>query len=84
MRATLISIICITGILLILSSCSKQETETLEMEPVSDYLPLIPGKFIIYRLDSMIFTENGRKEEARSYQEKLEVSQQLLVEPRTA
>jgi hypothetical protein len=77
MRATLISIICITGILLILSSCSKQETETLEMEPVSDYLPLIPGKFIIYRLDSMIFTENGRKEEARSYQEKLEVSQQL-------
>src|SRR5687767_4593912 len=53
----------------VLGSC-EPETENFESESVTDYLPLQPGKFIIYRLDSTVFTGFGRTEEIHSYQEK--------------
>ena len=54
------------------SSC-KKENEELSTEPLSDYLPTIPGKYIVYRLDSLVFTNFGTNSILRSYQEKHEV-----------
>lgn len=53
-----------------LISCDNK-TETLELESPQPYLmPLQPGKFITYKLDSTVFLQAGRKEEHHSYQEK--------------
>ena len=50
-------------------SC-KSETETLETEELSSYLPLVPGKYITYRIDSLVFPNFGRAEEIHRYQVK--------------
>jgi hypothetical protein len=44
--------------------------ETFKTDSLSAYLPLKPGKYITYRLDSTVFTQLGRGEEIHSYQEK--------------
>ena len=51
-----------------LISCS--EKESFQTEPLTDYLPVTPGKYITYRLDSTVFTNFGRNTEVHSYQEK--------------
>ncbi len=50
-------------------SCTS-ETEELKLESPADYLPLQTGKYITYRLDSLVFTQAGRGQEIRYYQEK--------------
>jgi hypothetical protein len=50
-------------------SC-EDEKETFESEPLSDYIPLEPGKYITYRLDSLVFPNFGRSEEIHRYQQK--------------
>jgi hypothetical protein len=47
-------------------SCNKKEE--FVTEALSDYLPLVKGKFITYRLDSMVFTSFGRITEIHKYQ----------------
>src|SRR5215510_10432427 len=42
-------------------SCEK-ETEEFKTEAIADYLPLTVGKYIIYRLDSTVFTNFGKHE----------------------
>lgn len=64
-------------LLLALAGCTKHEVETLTSEPLSDYLPLVVGKTITYRLDSTVFTNFGHAEETHSYQEKQEVAAQI-------
>lgn len=54
---------------IIFTSCT-QEVEKLNPDPLTDYLPLQTGKYIIYRLDSLVFTQSGTKQEIHSYQEK--------------
>jgi hypothetical protein len=49
-------------------SCNK--TETLQTALLSDYLPLLSGKYITYRIDSTVFTNFGRSTEIHSYQVK--------------
>ena len=39
-------------------SCSNK-TEPFVSEPLSDYIPLQTGKYITYRLDSLVFTNFG-------------------------
>lgn len=56
-------------LVILLSSC-QPEIENFESESVADYLPLQPGKYITYRLDSTVFTGFGRTEEIHSFQEK--------------
>lgn len=56
----------IAFILISLFSCS--EKEELPLEPLSDYLPLEPGKYITYRIDSLVFTNFQRDIETHSYQ----------------
>ncbi len=51
-----------------LFSCNEKEEFT--SEALQDYMPLAVGKFISYRLDSMVFTNFGRNTEIHSYQEK--------------
>ena len=52
-----------------LFSCSNKKEE-LVTEKLSDYIPLQPGKYITYRLDSMIFTNFGTVAVTHRYQMK--------------
>ena len=69
----------ITTILLLLLATTgcKHEVERYVSEPLSDYLPLTIGKYIIYQLDSMVFTGFGRSEEVHHYQEKQQIAAQI-------
>ena len=58
-------------------SCEK-ETETFESDAITDYLSLTVGKYIVYRLDSTVFTNQGRNEEIHKYQVKYVVESQQL------
>ncbi len=49
---------------------SCNEKEEFVTDKVSDYIPLTPGKYITYRLDSMVFTNFGRNTEIHKYQVK--------------
>ena len=55
--------------LVFLFSCTDKKEEFVT-EPLSDYLPLQPGKFITYRIDSLVFTNFDRDIETHSYQVK--------------
>ena len=46
------------------------KTESLSLIPISDYAPLTVGKYITYRVDSMVFTNFGRTTEIHKYQMK--------------
>jgi len=61
---------------LALFSCSKK-TEILASEKLEDYLPLQPGKYITYRLDSMTFTNFGTVSKISRYQMKHVVDAQI-------
>lgn len=57
-------------------SCSNKKEEFIS-EPISDYIPLQPGKYITYRLDSLVFTSFGATTEIHSYLVKHVVDQQI-------
>lgn len=59
-------------IVLLSSSCSKQ-SETLNTEVVNDYFPLVPGKYIVYQLDSSTLLPFGTGFRTTLYQIKDEV-----------
>ena len=71
-----ITLLAILGLLISFSSC-KKETEEFTSEPIADYIPLTPGKYITYRLDSTVFTNLGRNEETHKYQVKHVVDAQI-------
>jgi hypothetical protein len=52
-----------------LFSCTDTKEEFIT-EPLTDYLPLQPGKYITYRLDSVVTIEFQRKLDTNSYQVK--------------
>ncbi|TDX00588.1 hypothetical protein [Dinghuibacter silviterrae] len=49
----------------LLTSCSK--TEHYPTVPLSTYYPLDTGKYILYRIDSLVFTNFGQNSEIHSY-----------------
>ncbi len=56
----------------------KEEFEDFKVESPQDYsITLKPGKYITYRLDSLVFTQQGRSEETHSYQERHLVESQI-------
>lgn len=63
-RISLLALLAIT-----LFSC-KDEKEELATEKMSDYIPLATGKYITYRLDSLVFTRFDQVAEIRKYQVK--------------
>ncbi len=77
MRASA-SFFLLCALLFFITPSCKQEIEKLQKEPLSDYFPLQTGKYIIYDLDSTVFTENGRNIEIHSYQEKNIVEEQFF------
>jgi hypothetical protein len=56
-------------------SCSKKDD--FASEPLSDYMPLQPGKYVTYRLDSLVFVNFGRNIETHRYQIKYVVDAQI-------
>jgi len=53
--------------LFILGSC-KKKTENFETEALTDYIPVVVGKYVTYRIDSTVFTNRGRNIEIHYYQ----------------
>lgn len=77
MSAVSLRVFLFTALAALLFSCTR-ETEQLETAPyaperLAEYFPHAPGKYFIYHLDSLVFTEFGRNEEVHSYQEKHQV-----------
>lgn len=63
-------------ILLFMYSCKKQNSD-FTSDQLSDYISPKPGNYIIYRLDSTVFTNFGRTTEIHSYLEKQLVDAQI-------
>lgn len=61
LRLGLIALISLT-----LFSCSNKK-EDIIMEPVTDYVSLQVGKYITYRIDSLVFVDFQRRPETHSY-----------------
>ncbi len=59
-----------------LFSCSNK-TELITTEELSDYMPLQAGKYITYRLDSLIYTNFGTLTQVHRYQVKHVVDGQI-------
>ncbi len=53
-------------------SACKKSNEDFKTAALSDYYPLVPGKYITYSLDSVIYTNFGTSIEVHSYQVKYE------------
>jgi hypothetical protein len=66
----------ITLLLFSLFSCSEK-TEEFQTETLAEYLPLQPGKYITYRLDSLVLTDFGKSLETHSYQVKHQVDVEI-------
>jgi hypothetical protein len=60
----------LSAILFTLFSCSSKTEEFDAGPPTTDYLPLVKGKYITYRIDSLVFTNFGRNVEIHRYQVK--------------
>jgi hypothetical protein len=58
------------------SSCTNK-TEQFETEPLSDYINLQAGKYITYRVDSLVYTDFGRSQEYHYYQQKHVIDAQI-------
>lgn len=61
---------------LAVQSCKKQ-TATVQTAELSEYVPLQPGKYIHYRLDSTTFIDFGQRDTVVSYDAKDVVDAQL-------
>ena len=58
------------------SSCKKSNDE-VQTAGLSEYFPLTVGKYIIYNLDSLVYTNFGTSSEIHSYQVKYEIDAQI-------
>ena len=77
MRAILVSrLYILIAIAIFFSSCKKQ-TEEFQTAALTDFVPLEPGKYITYRLDSTVFVDFGRVTEIHKYQVKHVVDQEI-------
>jgi hypothetical protein len=63
--------------ILLFTSC-KNEVEEFKITQPLEFIALAPGKFITYRLDSLVFVQQGRTEETHYYQEKHEVDAEVV------
>lgn len=67
----------ITLLVVSLFSCSEK-TEEFETELLTEYLPLQPGKYITYRIDSLTLTDFGKNVETHSYEVKHVVDTEIM------
>jgi hypothetical protein len=66
----------IIAVCFVFTGC-KKETEDFTLAPISDYAPLVVGKYITYQLDSLVFQNFGTTKVVVSYQVKHEVSGEI-------
>jgi hypothetical protein len=71
------SIILIATVFIAIGFSCSDKTEDLVTDQLSDYKPLTTGKYITYRLDSLVFTNFGRNIETHRYQVKHVVDAQI-------
>lgn len=69
-------LILVIPLFLSFSSC-KREADAFSVVPVTDYYPLQPGRYIVYQLDSTVFTNFETTKEVHSYQVKDIVDDQI-------
>jgi hypothetical protein len=62
---------------IVLASACTNKTEQFQTESISDYTNLVVGKYITYRLDSLVFTNFGRVIATHRYQEKHVIDAQV-------
>jgi hypothetical protein len=72
----LASLALVSIILFAAGSCSKS-AETLTSAPLSDYFPLTVGKYITYRLDSIVLTNTSKSLDTNTYQVRYTVDAQI-------
>lgn len=80
MKSTLFLIGLLLFSTLFFTACTKQIEDKpydFETERLTELFPMQAGKYIIYRLDSTVFVNFGRKEETHSYQQKDVVDAQV-------
>jgi hypothetical protein len=77
MRAFFFSLSAFIVLCFVAISC-EQKKEDFQTELSKDYIPLQVGKYIIYRIDSTVFTQAGRAEEIHSYLEKHVIDAQIM------
>ncbi len=68
-KYNLVKYLCFLFLPVLLFSCAEKK-EIFETERVADYMPLVIGKSITYRLDSTIFAKSGTVIEVHKYQVK--------------
>jgi hypothetical protein len=59
-----------TSLIVLLSGttgCDKTVTETWEADSLSQWMPLVPGRSVTYRLDSTVYISNNTAKVVRSY-----------------
>src|SRR5437868_6927010 len=66
----------LVALILIFCSC-KKESETYSAVGLSDYYPLEPGKYITYKLDSLVYLSFGTRDTTISYEAKYVVDSLL-------
>lgn len=59
-------VLLVFAVLLLVSSCAKQ-TDTLATDKVTDFYPLVKGKFVTYMLDSTLYVSFGQVREIRRH-----------------
>ncbi|HMO62033.1 MAG TPA: hypothetical protein PKC39_07280 [Ferruginibacter sp.] len=67
-------ILAAAGVLILLFSACKKQTENFQTAPLSDYVPLEVGKYIIYQLDSFVYMPFGTRDTTITYQVKYTVA----------
>lgn len=63
--------------MLFFAACKKQ-SDDFTLPPLAQYVLNQPGKFIVYRTDSTVYTNFGTREVTRYYQEKHQVDAQFM------
>ena len=74
MRKVLLALLI--GFVVLFSACSKT-TDDYEMAALSDYYPMVVGKYVTYKLDSLKYTNFGTTETIITYQAKYYVDAQI-------
>lgn len=69
-NTTLFTKTLVAILLICFFTACKKETETLETISLEELLPLKKGKFITYRLDSLVFINSGKSFKTSRYQVK--------------
>jgi hypothetical protein len=72
----IVPLVLLVAIVYTMMACEK-ETENFNPNPATEYFPLTVGKFITYKLDSLVFINFGTSSVVRSFEVKYVVDAQI-------